>query len=355
MNDQTKALLADAHNIAREQLGAAWQLHIDRLRELLGARWPFEIEQIFEERMAALAARLEEQYRTSAEARVSEVVAESRDCAERELAERLNQAARHLRGFEGERGWNDRLVEAAQGFCDRAAIFTLNGGSMHLEAARNIAGAGEVLDVPLDSAPAFASAVMSEDTVVAMRTSGEMSERLARWIGEAATRKFYVFPIASRGRTVALLYADADDRNVASDALELLALVAGALIETRAAAAAPPSELVTIAVPDQKPAGSSWASLDRNEEDLHLRAQRFARVQVAEIRLYKSENVKNGRTGRNLYTSLKAEIDSARNIFRSDFVAASGSMVDYLHRELVRTLANDDAELLGPDYPGPLV
>jgi hypothetical protein len=30
-------------------------------------------------------------------------------------------------------------------------------------------------------------------------------------------------------------------------------------------------------------------------------------------------------------------------------------MVDYLHLELIRTLANDDAELLGKDYPGPMV
>jgi hypothetical protein len=30
-------------------------------------------------------------------------------------------------------------------------------------------------------------------------------------------------------------------------------------------------------------------------------------------------------------------------------------MVDYLHLELVRTLANDDAEALGKDYPGPMV
>jgi hypothetical protein len=28
--------------------------------------------------------------------------------------------------------------------------------------------------------------------------------------------------------------------------------------------------------------------------------------------------------------------------------------VDYLHLELVRTLANDEVELLGQEYPGPL-
>jgi hypothetical protein len=30
-------------------------------------------------------------------------------------------------------------------------------------------------------------------------------------------------------------------------------------------------------------------------------------------------------------------------------------MVDYLHLELVRTLANDDPELLGENYPGVIV
>ena len=76
---------------------------------------------------------------------------------------------------------------------------------------------------------------------------------------------------------------------------------------------------------------------------------------MAEIRLYQSEKVKNGRAAHDLYTSLKEEIDSAREAFRSEFLNASDSMVDYLHLELVRTLANDDVELLGQKYPGAMV
>jgi hypothetical protein len=76
---------------------------------------------------------------------------------------------------------------------------------------------------------------------------------------------------------------------------------------------------------------------------------------VAEIRLYQSEKVKNGRAAHDLYTSLKVELDSAREAFRAEFLNASDSMVDYLHLELVRTLANDDAEVLGQEYPGPMV
>jgi hypothetical protein len=78
-------------------------------------------------------------------------------------------------------------------------------------------------------------------------------------------------------------------------------------------------------------------------------------VQVAEIRLYQSEKVKIGRAAHDLYTSVKEEIDSAREGFRRKFLNASDSMVDYLHLELVGTLANDDADVLGRDYPGPMV
>ena len=99
----------------------------------------------------------------------------------------------------------------------------------------------------------------------------------------------------------------------------------------------------------------SWSGLNREEQDLHLKAQRFARVQVAEMRLYKAQAVRNGRSSRDLYASLKVEIDSGRDAFRRQFVDKSKTMVDYFHLELVRTLANDDVALLGPEYPGPLM
>ena len=83
--------------------------------------------------------------------------------------------------------------------------------------------------------------------------------------------------------------------------------------------------------------------------------ERFARVQVAEMRLYKSHAVKEGRRHRDLYEALREDIDHTRNDFRRDFLSASPTMVDYVHVELLRTLANNDVELLGADYPGPLV
>ena len=87
----------------------------------------------------------------------------------------------------------------------------------------------------------------------------------------------------------------------------------------------------------------------------HLEAQRFARVKVAEMRLYQAEAVERGRARGDLYGELKAGIDAARETFRQDYFATCPSMQDYLHLELVRVLAQDDPARLGPDYPGPLV
>jgi hypothetical protein len=83
-------------------------------------------------------------------------------------------------------------------------------------------------------------------------------------------------------------------------------------------------------------------------------AQRFARVKLAEIKLYHGPAVKAGRAAGDLYGSLQPQIDAAREAFRERFLTPGQQTADYLHAELVRELANDDAKLLGPNYPGPL-
>ncbi len=84
-------------------------------------------------------------------------------------------------------------------------------------------------------------------------------------------------------------------------------------------------------------------------------AQRFAKVKVAEIQLYQADAVKAGRTARDLYGLLQAPIDAARGAFKERFLMNGGLTADYLHTELIRALANDDATLLGPGYPGALI
>ena len=362
MNDATSELLAEANDIVREQLALAWREHIERVRDVLEAQWPERMERVLEETVAALAARLDEEHQEALEARV-QLANRSAQAARRELIQKLNQITRRLRGFEDQRQWSNTLVDATRGFCGRAALFLIRDGRLHLETTRNFDDADLADAVPLDDAPAFAAAVETRDTLVAMRSSGELSDAIARYVGEGDD-KVYLFPVVGRQEVPAVLFADSGEVDV--DAIELVVAIAGAAHLARPAVPvpiiAPVEELVTIASAAaspaalvQKPEILSWFTLSREDRELHLRAQRFARVQVAEIRLYQSEKVKNGRTAHDLYTSLQTEIHSAREVFRREFLNASDSMVDYLHLELVRTLANDDAEVLGHAYPGAMV
>jgi long-subunit acyl-CoA synthetase (AMP-forming) len=144
--------------------------------------------------------------------------------------------------------------------------------------------------------------------------------------------------------------------------LELLTTIAGLSLEVRQAeqkvAKGVVGHLLGVAADTEPKVPVSvvpdLAKLPRDEQETHARAQRFARVRVAEMRLYRAQAVKEGRENHNLFEALRKEIEQGREQFGNDFLTTP-TMIDYFHVELVRTLANDDASLLGPDYPGPLV
>jgi hypothetical protein len=151
-----------------------------------------------------------------------------------------------------------------------------------------------------------------------------------------------------------VLYAEPAADPIDLNGLELLAAVAGAAFPKPAAQAAGGAPFVQIGGAKPAVTPENWAAMPRAEQDVHLRAQRFARVHVAEMRLYQSSAVKEGRAARNLYQSLQAQIDAAREEYRRQFLEGSPQFADYLHQELVRTLANDDESMLGAGYPGAL-
>jgi hypothetical protein len=106
--------------------------------------------------------------------------------------------------------------------------------------------------------------------------------------------------------------------------------------------------------PPRSPALPPWSALNEEQRNLHLRAQRFSRVKVAEMQLSRPEACRAGLEQNDVYLFLKKEIDSAREAYRAQFMTGP-SMADYLHLELVRTAAEGEESKLGADYPGQLV
>jgi hypothetical protein len=285
---------------------------------------------------------------------VDSLFAEARDRARRESADQLNQAVRRIRQAADADELGATLLEAAGAFASGAAWFRVTGEAARGERIRGVpeeaAEAFHALEVPLSSAAALAGAVESRDPVVAATTPREVSEELAKLLKHPPDGRVSIFPVVVRDRVPALLYAWG---GVQGPAVELLTQVAAAAWTAMPEPPAP--ELVTIEpAPPPQPA-SAWDRLPLEEQRMHLGAQRFARVQAAEMRLYQANAVLAGRAGRNLYDTLGKSIDAAREAFRLSFFAPCSSMVDYLHLELVHTLANDDPDLLGNNYPGPMV
>jgi hypothetical protein len=286
---------------------------------------------------------------------VDGLFAEARDRARREFGEQLNQAVRRIRQAADPDELGATLLDAAGALAGGTAWFRITGEAARGERIRGVpeeaAEAFHALEIPLSSAAALAGAVESRDPVMAATTPREISEDLAKLLGHPPEGRVSIFPLVVRDRVPALLYAWG---NVQGPAVELLVQVTAAVWTAMPESPKPAPELVTIE-PAPLPPASAWDRLPPEAQRMHLRAQRFARVQAAEMRLFQGDAVRSGRAGRNLYDTLRNSIDAAREAFRLSFFAPCSSMVDYFHLELVHTLANDDPDLLGNNYPGPMV
>ncbi len=336
--------LVEAQATARDQLAAAWELEMERLEEQLRSAWREKIAFVVEERFRELAERTQR----AVEDRVEALVAGTRESDRRQLCESLTHAVRRIRQAASVEQWRRAWLEEAAAFASQSALLAVNGPWLKCEEARGVELAGQA--VLKNSAPALGAALESGEKVVAASLPEEISDTLAAAFGQSAERTLCIFPVTEGESEVAVLCAVAVADAAAAGALDLLAAVAASVHEARFAA----RQRQPAAAVAGEQAALDWPALSPDERELHLKAQRFTRVRVAELRLYKAAEVKRGRAATNLYAELKEEIDSARDEFRRQFVDACPSMVDYLHRELVRTLANDDPALLGPDYPGAL-
>jgi hypothetical protein len=92
------------------------------------------------------------------------------------------------------------------------------------------------------------------------------------------------------------------------------------------------------------------SSASPEDQEIQRKAQRFARLLVDEIKLYNQAKVSEGRKSKNLYDRLKEAIEKSRATYQKRYgntVAAAGN---YFQHELIRSLAEDDASLMGQNF-----
>jgi hypothetical protein len=303
---------------------------------------------------------------SAADARAEAEIRRACEDARRSQAESLNQGLRRIRTCAVDNVLT-LLAEGCAPLAERLVVLVFESNQSGENQARRAAGV-EVDNFDIENTPAIITAIETRDPVVAIASDGELSATLAGALrgGDDAPKaylagddkpKAYLFPVVARQSVMAMLVASGVEL---SAPIELLCGAAGMRLETPGHSEAPskaePLVQVAAGVPASETfAARSWDELTPEDQALHLQAQRMARVRVAEMRVDHSPELQRGAIACDIYGSLQSEIDAARSQFLQTFLSKSPTMVDYLHLEILRSLAHGDERMLGHNYPGPMV
>jgi hypothetical protein len=233
----------------------------------------------------------------------------------------------------------DALVTHAGSLAGRAALFLISGDRLSAwKAAAMPADHIRDVDTPIAGPDLLARAVR---TGHGLRTASDLpTPAFAR---ASVDRDALAVPVMIGGRAVAVLYVDpgSDASDAASPAafemVDTLARHASSVLALRTA-------MRTLDVLRGVPIDVSGNGDDGGEGQ---GARRFARLLLSEIKLYNEGAVRVGRQQRDLLQRLGAEIARARRLYEERVPASLGARHAYFQQELVQTLADGDAALLG--------
>jgi hypothetical protein len=233
----------------------------------------------------------------------------------------------------------DILTEVAYAEAGRAAVLLLRGSELkgwkHAGFDESAPEAKELI-VPLDAASLLGEAISTGMSVSTADATGHPRPAApAPFTLSSADRLGLAVPVIVDGKAVAVVYADDDgagEREVPSawpERVEMLVRHASRTFEALTARQG------TSRVPGIAP--------HQDEES----ARRYARLLVSEIKLYHEASVDEGRRARDLRDRLRLQIERARHLYEERVPAQLRGRVDLFEQELVQTLADGDAALLG--------
>jgi hypothetical protein len=119
---------------------------------------------------------------------------------------------------------------------------------------------------------------------------------------------------------------------------------------------APPLDEHSHAPEMEQPQGRADSSefdvhrLTTEEQELHRRANRVAKVSMQDIKMLHPDQVRQGRENKDLCIRLKDDIEKAHREYDRRFKPIMDHPVDYFYRWMVEILAEGDASALG-EYP----
>jgi hypothetical protein len=272
------------------------------------------------------------------------------------------------------------LLDGAAHFSSRVALFVVKGESAAGWQARGFDENSTIKKLSVETGKGLAGKAVS-GRIMASGTAAEFDTKLVAEFGGPKQGNACVVPLVVRDKIPALLYADAGTRGDGesdSAALQMLARTAGLWLEvlilrknaTSASVAieTAPSEQTSAAVAEETAAhvpepkavpvavaasaAPAAPAVTAEDEEIHKKARRFAKLLVDEIKLYNQAKVNEGRQHKDLYSRLREDIEKSRSSYDKRYGNTSAASADYFNQEVVKVLAENDVAVLGSGFPG---
>lgn len=285
----------------------------------------------------------------------------------------LNSAVSSIQDAEAQPEILRALLEGAAKFSGRAALFVIRGGTATGWQARGFDDDDGIKKFSVDTSDGLAARAF-QDRMPAAAAAAEFDSKFISAVGNPSDGNAVVLPLVVKEKVAALVYADAGtgDGTLDPSALHLLVRSAGSWLELlalrKAGGAAPAAEPEREAQPEPPPPAPPRAAepppppppppapeepaIPAEDQEVHKKAKRFAKLLVDEIKLYNQAKVSEGRQKRDLYDRLKEDIEKSRSTYEKRYGQTPAASGDYFTQEVIRILAENDASLMGGNFPG---
>ena len=262
------------------------------------------------------------------------------------------------------------LLEGAAKFSARVALFVVRGNTLAGWQARGLADEN-IRGTSIDGSKGLSSRAIQDRS----RHSGsiaEFDETFAQQQGAPHDNACTIFPLVVKDKVAAVLYVDSGSKaSSPADyaAVEVLTRFACLWLEHEAGKrqAAPGGEgsaeasatATSVSAMPAAPATTSTATAEpslgnvpADDQEIHKKAQRFAKLLVDEIKLYNQAKVAEGKQNRAIYKLLREDIEKSRATYEKRYGATPAASGKYFDSEVIRILADNDRSLLGSDFTG---
>jgi hypothetical protein len=321
---------------------------------------PTEIQNIIEEAVAEVLDAALPRLRSEIVRRAVEVVESLAPAPGASPSDLLNAAAAAIHESGSQADILRHLLEGEARFAGRVALFVVKGNSISGWQGIGFEDNDAIKTLSIQTGSGLVGKAIQTKNPAA----GGMQEFDAGFVKSMKAPvdgQCLVLPLVVKDKVAAMIYADAGTvpggtldssglqalTRFAAIWLELAALrKVGGSSATEDAVQAQPAAAMAASAPASAPAAAA-----SEEDELHKKARRFAKLLVEEIKLYNQPRVEEGRQHKDLYDRLKVDIEKSRSTYDKRYAESAVASADYFTQELIRILADNDASLMGASFP----